>query len=131
MKRCVGLFIFLLNFSLLSAQSQLADNLTQAFRNYQSGNPQEKLFVHTDKTFYLAGETVWLKVYAVDASFQKPLQTSSITYVEILNKDLKPVLQSKVSMINGSGNGSLTLPGFLISGNYVFRAYTSWMKNFP
>jgi hypothetical protein len=131
MKRCVGFFIVLLKVVNLSAQNQLADNLQQAFNNYQSGTPLEKLFVHTDKTFYLAGETVWFKVYSVDASFHKPLQTSSITYVEILNKDLKPVLQGKVSMINGSGNGSLTLPGFLISGNYVFRAYTSWMKNFP
>src|SRR5450631_2810781 len=130
MKRCVGLFIFLLNLSWLSAQNQLTDNLKQAFYNYQTSAPQEKLFVHTDKTFYLAGETVWFKVYAVDASFHKPLGTSVIAYIEVLNKDLKPVLQSKVYMLNGSGSGSAILPGSLISGNYIFRAYTSWMKNF-
>jgi hypothetical protein len=130
MKRCVGFFIVLLKVVSLSAQNQLADNLQQAFNNYQSGAPQEKLFVHTDKTFYLAGETIWFKVYAVDASFHRPLGTSSISYIEILNRDLKPVLQSNVSMMNGSGNGSLTLPGSIITGNYIFRAYTSWMKNF-
>jgi hypothetical protein len=131
MKRNTGLLIFLLNCSYLAAQNQQPDILQQQFKNYQSGVPQEKLFVHTDKTFYLAGETVWFKVYAVDASFHKPLPTSSIAYIEILNKEGKPVVQSKIEMSAGSGSGSCNLPGFLISGNYIFRAYTSWMKNFP
>ncbi len=131
MKRCFGFFIFLLTTGLLSAQNQVAENLQQSFDQYQSNTPQEKLFVHIDKTFYLAGETIWFKVYAVDASFHKPLTTSSITYIELLNRELKPVIQTKIFMLNGCGNGSVTLPGFLLSGNYVFRAYTSWMKNFP
>src|ERR1700712_2221044 len=130
MKRCVGLFIFLLLGSLIHAQNQPPDNLQQQFNIYQSGNLQEKLYVHTDKTFYLAGETIWFKIYAVDASFHKPLSTSSIAYIEILNKDLKPVIQSKVLMSAGNGNGSVAIPGFLPSGNYVLRAYTNWMKNF-
>jgi hypothetical protein len=131
MKRCAGLFVFLLGAGLIYAQDPLSENLQQQFHQYQSAAPQEKLFVHTDKTFFLAGETLWFKVYAVDASFHKPLGTSRIAYIEILNKDLKPVVQSKVSMTDGNGSGSLTLPAFLLSGNYIFRAYTSWMKNFP
>jgi hypothetical protein len=130
MKRRVGFFIFLLNCSLISAQNQLPDKLQQQFNDYQSNALQEKLFVHTDKTFYLAGETVWFKIYAVDASFHKPLATSSVTYIEILNKDLKPVVQSKITMLKGNGAGSVTLPGFLATGNYILRAYTNWMKNF-
>ena len=130
MKRCVGFFIFLLTGHLIFAQNQMPESLQQQFNNYQAGAMQEKIFVHTDKTFYLAGETVWFKIYAVDASFHKPAATSSITYIEILNKDLKPVVQSKISMLNGNGAGSVILPGFLATGNYVLRAYTNWMKNF-
>ncbi len=130
MKCCVYFLVFLLQCGLLNAQNQQADLLNQQFYNYQSGTLQEKLFVHTDKSFYLAGETIWFKVYDVDASFHKPLTTSTIAYTEILNKDLKPVLQTKVQLSNGSGNGSVTIPGFLPTGNYIFRAYTSWMKNF-
>ena len=131
MKRCVGFFIVLLNTGIVTAQDRALDILVQQFRQYQSGNLQEKLFVHTDKTFYLAGETVWFKMYAVDASFHKPLTTSRIAYIEMLNKDLKPVIQTKISISNGGGSGSFILPGFLPSGNYIFRAYTSWMKNYP
>ena len=130
MKRPVGFFIFLLTSHLIFAQNQMPESLQQQFNTYQSSSLQEKIFVHTDKTFYLAGETVWFKIYAVDASFHKPVATSSITYVEILSKDLKPVVQSKISMSNGSGAGSVILPGFLATGNYVLRAYTNWMKNF-
>jgi hypothetical protein len=130
MKRCVVLLIFLLNSGLIFAQNQMPESLHQQFNSYQSNTPQEKIFVHTDKTFYLAGETVWFKIYAVDASFHKPVTTSSITYIEILNKDLKPVVQSKISLIKGNGAGSVILPGFLATGNYILRAYTNWMKNF-
>ena len=130
MKRCVGFFVFLLTCHLIFAQNQMPESLQQQFNNYQTGAMQEKIFVHTDKTFYLAGETVWFKIYAVDASFHKPAAMSSITYIEILSKDLKPVVQSKISMVNGNGAGSVILPGFLATGNYVLRAYTNWMKNF-
>jgi hypothetical protein len=130
MKRRVGFFIFLLNSHLIFAQSQMPESLQEQFNKYQSVTLQEKIFVHTDKNFYLAGETVWFKIYAVDASFHKPVTTSSITYIEILSKDLKPVVQSKISMLNGNGAGSVILPGFLATGNYVLRAYTNWMKNF-
>jgi len=130
MKSCVYFFVFLLQFGLLSAQPRQTDILQEQFNKYQSGTPQEKIFVHTDKSVYLAGETIWFKVYMVDASFHKPLTTSVIAYTEILNKDLKSVLQAKVHLTNGFGSGSLSIPGFLATGNYVFRAYTSWMKNF-
>ncbi len=131
MKRCVGLFIFLLTAGLVRAQDQLIDNLQQQYQNYQKVNLQEKLFVHTDKNFCLAGETLWFKVYSVDASFHKPFTGSGVAYIEILNKDQKPVLQTKVALNGGTGNGSLILPVSLGTGNYLFRAYTSWMKNFP
>ncbi len=131
MKRVVEFFIFLLNFGLLSAQVRQADSLTTLFKHYHANTLQEKLFVHTDKSFYLAGETIWFKVYAIDASWNKPSAISGVSYIEILNKDFKPVVQTKIAMDKGSGSGSLILPGFLNSGIYTLRAYTSWMKNFP
>jgi hypothetical protein len=40
------------------------------------------------------------------------------------------VLQEKVDLQNGSGAGSLKIPGKIASGNYTLRAYTNWMKNY-
>lgn len=130
MKKLGWFLLFLISGYHLIAQNLNADTLQQKFRTYQLYTPQEKIFIHTDKSFYLTGETIWLKAYLVDASFHRPLGVSSISYVEVLNKDLKPVLQAKIAMKKGFGNGYLMIPGFLNSGNYVLRAYTNWMKNF-
>lgn len=105
-------------------------HLIQQFNAYSQQVMQEKLYVHTDKTFYLAGEICWFKIYNVDAFANKPLGISKVAYVELLDKNNKAILQAKVPLQEGDGNGSLQLPVSLGSGNYLLRAYTRWMKNF-
>ena len=91
---------------------------------------QEKIFVHTDKNFYIAGEILWFKLYDVSVDSLKLLNLSNVAYVEILNANQKPVLQATVALKDGNGNGSFYLTSSLTSGNYILRAYTNWMKNF-
>jgi len=110
--------------------AQVPDELKKAFAGYNGQVLQEKLFVHTDKRFYLAGEICWYKVYNTDAFFNKPLGLSKLAYIELLDKNNKPVLQSKCALKEGDGDGSLLLPASLTAGKYLLRAYTSWMKNF-
>ena len=38
------------------------------FTNYHQSTIREKLYVHTDKNFYVAGEIMWFKLYNVNAS---------------------------------------------------------------
>jgi hypothetical protein len=113
------------------AQADFAGELRGKFDQYRRAVLQEKLFVHTDKSVYLTGETLWFKIYSVDAFFHMPLAVSAVGYVELLDKNNIPVLQAKIALQNGDGDGSLYLPGSLEPGNYRFRAYTRWMKNFP
>lgn len=116
----------------MRSKGQIADpdSLTRAFNRYRAENLQEKIFLHTDRNSYVAGEILWFKVYNTDASFHKPLSISSVGYLEILDEGNKPVLQTKVSLSEGKGNGSLYLPVSLVSGNYRIRTYTRWMKNY-
>ncbi|GGB26062.1 hypothetical protein GCM10011511_57520 [Puia dinghuensis] len=106
------------------------DSLQASFIRYQSQAPREKLFVHVDKTFYLAGETLWFKIYAVDASSDIPDSLSAVSYVELIDRDQKAVLQEKVQLRNGKGDGYFRIAPSIRSGHYIFRAYTNWMKNF-
>jgi hypothetical protein len=115
----------------LAQTNTTPDNLVKKFEYFQSNTLQEKLYVHIDRTTYLAGELLWFKIYYVDANFNKPLNISKVAYVEILDKNNDAVVQSKVELKNGSGNGSLFIPAVLGNGQYVLRAYTHWMKNFP
>lgn len=98
--------------------------------HYRQANLQEKVFVHTDRDFYLTGDQLWLKVYLVDASAHKPLYMSKVVYVDILDNQGQALVQGKVAIDNAIGHTSLFLPATLNSGNYTLRAYTRWMKNY-
>jgi len=129
--------IFLVFFSVMvvhisgMGQDRVLHNIRNQFDKAQLHGWYEKIFVHTDKSFYLTGEVIWFKLYQTDGYLNKPVNLSKLSYVEILSKDHKPVLQAKIAMNLGTGSGSFLLPPSLSSGNYLLRAYTNWMKNFP
>ncbi|MEO7835404.1 MAG: hypothetical protein ABIR50_08790, partial [Ginsengibacter sp.] len=110
-------------------QTNNSDKMIGGFVNNISNHLQEKVYVHTDRNYYLCGEILWFKTYVTNAANNKPLSLSKVVYVEIINKLHLPVLQGKIAIESGSGSGSFTLPLSLESGNYELRAYTNWMKN--
>lgn len=115
------------------AQTSVQDGsnpLSSRFKAYRASTFQEKLFAHTDKSFYIAGEILWFKLYNVEASSHQPVTISKVAYVDVLDSANRFVLQGKVALTNGEGKGSFFLPLTLNSGNYRLRAYTNWMKNF-
>jgi hypothetical protein len=91
---------------------------------------QEKMFVHTSRDFFQSGETIWFSIYNVDGRNYHPSSLSKVAYVEVLDSTDKAILQTKIALSDGAGNGSLLLPPQTRSGIYLFRAYTNWMKNF-
>ncbi len=103
--------------------------VVQAFDSYRQQTLTEKLFIHTDQNFYLTGETLWFSIYYVDGTFHKPLDISKVAYVELLDAEGKPAVQTKITLTSGGGAGSLFLPASLRSGAYLMRGYTNYMKN--
>jgi hypothetical protein len=125
------IFAIVLLFGSLHTQAQLTADwpVVQQFASFNRNNVQEKIFVHTDKDFYLAGEIVWYKIYYMDGTFHRPLDLSKLAYVEIIDQNNKPVMQAKNAIKNSAGKGSFFLPSSISSGNFRLRAYTNWMKN--
>ncbi len=119
-----------LSLLLLTSHAQVIQEVQNSFNLYKQSALVEKIFVHTDKNTYLPGEIVWFKIYCVDGNDHKPLNLSKVVYVDVLDNNQNAVVQAKVSIKNGIGNGSLYIPVSVSNGNYKFRAYTSWMKNF-
>lgn len=130
MKKITSIFFAIAIISITRLFGQVLPDVQADFNGYASNALQEKLFVHTDKNGYTAGELLWFKAYNVDGIFMKPLGLSKVVYVEVLDDKQMPVLQTKIAMKDGSGSGSLYVPVNLSTGNFVLRAYTSWMKNF-
>lgn len=58
---------------------------------------QEKIYIHTDKPFYLMGDTIWIKGYLVDAQTHKEQDVQSrFIHVELINDKNKVLLRKKL-----------------------------------
>ncbi len=123
------LFIGLLSGIPLFAQNSNLQEMVSSLNSYSTYHLKEKVYLHTDRNYYLCGEILWFKAYVENAINNHPLTVSKVVYVELLNKEQDPVLQAKIAINNGNGNGSFSLPLTLETGNYELRAYTNWMKN--
>lgn len=124
----MALFLTLVS-AVTKGQDEVFKQIQHRFEKYSRSSVQEKVYLHTDKNFYLAGEIVWFKFYYADAASHQSLNCSKVGYVEILNRTNKPVLQAKIALNEKGGSGSFYLPLTLSSDNYIIRAYTSWMRN--
>jgi hypothetical protein len=113
-----------------AGKAQVEQEVQNSFNLYKHSALQEKIYVHTDKNVYLAGELIWFKIYCVDGNDNKPLSLSKVVYIDVLDNNQNRVMEGKIVMKAGSGNGSLYVPVTISNGNYKFRAYTNWMKNF-
>ena len=90
----------------------------------------EKVYLHTDRSHYGAGEDVWFKAYLINAQTGIRINTSSNLYVELISPKEDIIKREIIYLQNGLGTGDFILPANAASGNYRIRAYTSWMQNF-
>jgi hypothetical protein len=112
------------------AQSDALGSVQTRADTWQRVVLQEKTFAHTDKSFYLAGEILWFRLYCVDGNTHRPSGISKLAYVELLDPGNRSVLQGKIALEKGFGEGSLYISPSIPTGTYQLRAYTSWMRNF-
>ena len=93
--------------------------------------PQEKVYLHTDRESYIAGENIWMRAYVVDGITHVPSRLSRYVYVTLQNPFLEKVLQVKLRAdSDGAIYGNLKLPEDLPKGEYYLSAYTQYMRNF-
>lgn len=112
-----------------SAQKNTINEIVSGYNDYVKNHLIEKIFVHTDRSYYFCGDILWFKIYVTSDADNRLLSVSKVAYIEVLNTMHQPVLQGKIAIDNGTGSGSFELPASLPSGNYELRAYTNWMKN--
>jgi len=91
---------------------------------------QEKVYLHTDKPFYLIGDTIWLKGYLVDAQSHKEKDAQSrFLYVELIDRKNKVIQRKKIKEKEGCFYNYMPLDNELAEGEYILRAYTTLMRN--
>ena len=106
------------------------EKIIRQFNTFRVNYKQQKIYLHTDKDTYMAGETMWIKAYLIDASLFRPDSISKDIYVELLNSDNKSVSSMILKSQKGFAIGDIALRDTLLEGNYQLRAFTNWMRNF-
>ena len=97
---------------------------------YSLKTPQEKVYLHFDKPYYMAGETIWYAGYLFDAINHGIDSVSTVLYVDLIDPSVGKVLQSlTLKCQSGMTQGSFVLPDNLPQGTYQVRAFTSYMRN--
>lgn len=130
-KRLLSLLLFTLLFNLPAVTAQTtSDFALQQLDGFHASYPQEKVYLHHDKTFYAIGETLWFKAYLVDAIEHAFLTPSQIVHVELVNPDEKVVQKLTLEIKNGGAAGDMYISPDWAAGNYQLRAYTQYMRNF-
>ena len=91
---------------------------------------QEKVYLHTDKPFYLVGDTIWLKGYLVNAQTHKESDVQSrFLYIELINRKNKVIQRKKIKEENGHFFNFISLEKDIEEADYQIRAYTNFMRN--
>lgn len=110
------------------AQDQV-EQMIKPLETWANTFPQEKMYVHTDKPYYMAGDTIWFKNYTVIGARHQLSSLSGAVYVDLISTTDSVVSSLKLPLMAGMAKGSMALPVELKPGNYRLRAYTQWMRN--
>lgn len=117
-------FLAFLVFAFSNSYSQQVDSLLELQRK---ADPQEKMYVQFDKSYYNPGETIWYKAYLFTGL--EPSQHSKNFYAELIDEKGN-VLSQKTAPVTFSGaSGSFDLDSNFAKPVIYFRAYTIAMLN--
>ncbi|MBR1548185.1 MAG: hypothetical protein IJ637_05610 [Prevotella sp.] len=114
-------------------QTAYALDIEQRIADYCAQVPQEQIYLHTDRPYYVPGDTVWMRAHLVDAFTHKPVDRSRYVYIELHDSAADTLVQRIVVKCDSDGvfANAITLPRHLHGGSYTLAAYTQWMRNFP
>src|SRR5690606_21348870 len=120
-------FISLFAFFILSTPVFAQDFQTNLAR-YSQDFGQEKLYVHYDKSAYALGESIWFKVYLMEAVF--PAEKSKSVYLDWTDESGKLLYRTTSPVVDATSYGQFEIPTDF-KGQYLHvKAYTRWMLNF-
>jgi len=88
----------------------------------------QKLYLHTDRSYYFPGDTVWFKGYYLDGISQKLDPGFCTMYLDLINPEGVIILNQEFGVEQGMAMGQFSLTGSLRPGKYLLRAYTDLQR---
>jgi TonB-dependent Receptor Plug Domain len=124
------LFCLTTAFTFTKQGEDIAEKIIAKLENYRLNFAQEKVYLHFDKPYYMAGETMWFKGYLFDGPNHQMDTTSKVLYIELMDEVKGKVILSQTWKCDGTTNGNISLPDTLSEGIYKIRAFTNYMRNY-
>jgi len=128
-------FVLMVLISLNSfAQKTITDKVLEnkLFKPYDRyfENDREWVYTHLNKSAYIQGDDIWFTAYVLNPLNKNLNFSTTKLYVELWSPDSKLVNRKILYVNTGTTNNYLHLADSLMPGNYIFRIYTNWMRNF-
>lgn len=126
----IGLLFIVLSFFSFSEQATLStEDIISRFFTTQQTVQQSKLYLHLDKPYYSAGDSIWFKGYLVNSTTHTASLPDNFIYVELLNRKDSIVFRGKIRKEEDVFTGNIAIDPLFPAGEYTLRAYTNWMRN--
>ncbi|MFO7933699.1 MAG: hypothetical protein R6U78_06425 [Bacteroidales bacterium] len=119
----------MLSVSMKGTSQDPGEKLVELFMNNNRARYQERIFVHLDRQYYLAGERIQFSIFCLEPASCKPSLASSAACIELLDRQNNSIVREKISLHRGYGAGSLEIPTSCKGQEYILRCYTAWQRN--
>ena len=132
MRKIVLLLILLGGYmtALYGQESAVLENAVNNITKQLLAFPYEKIYLHTDKPYYITGEKIFFRAFLLDDFSNKQDTISRYIYVELINPADSVVQRLKIRKDeNNLFYGAIPLPEELPQGSYKIRAYSQYMRN--
>jgi hypothetical protein len=135
MKKIVCAILFPAVFFALNVYAQndnsVVKNAVSGLKTLMGDHVIEKAYLHFDKPYYAAGDTIYFKAYVTLGEQHELSKASAVLHVDLIDPGNSIVNSIKLPLVNGVGWGDFSLPFSYPKGNYRIRAYTRYMQNAP
>ncbi|HEY9196800.1 MAG TPA: TonB-dependent receptor, partial [Mucilaginibacter sp.] len=112
-----------------ASPDDLMTKLVSQLDKWRSDHPQEKVYLHFDKSSYAVGDDIWFKAYVTIGSKHQLSALSEILNVDLIDENDSVKRSIKLPLSSGLARGDFALADSMKEGNYRIRAYTNWMRN--
>ncbi|NRB60726.1 MAG: hypothetical protein HRU50_12400 [Winogradskyella sp.] len=116
-------------FCSILSYSQEQSSFLKSYTDYTEAS-REIIHVHLNKSAYLEGEDIGFTAYVFDKSTKQPSLSTTNLYVNLVDDTNNVVKKALLKVDNGVASNVFTIDTTLTTGNYTFKAYTNWMRNF-
>lgn len=82
MRLCLTIIALVIGFT-VAANAMSKEEVARRILDFYAKVPGERLYIQTDSTCYMPGDTIWLRTHLVDAATGKPVCRSRYVYVGI------------------------------------------------